>query len=282
MVVVLDELRLLSWALPLIGRIEQRGGISVATQPELFEARVAHELHRHGATPDYEYLAGVGDTSVDFRAPGQLEFLIEVVSLRTSEGANAAVRQRGPVFKFSLSTENLRDEDHERESIEFELMLVQRKLGEKVFEGGQVVKFPPVEPSRKHVLMMDVRGIMGGGEEMQYLRQDLLQVTYGHWGVDRVGGRAIPLGMPVPGADGTMQNLHGIFENIEGHPLRAAPLLRERIHAIHFVCERSYEAGEIPGPDASYLVPNKSLIPTQAEFARFKEQYPLTGAEAKP
>jgi hypothetical protein len=36
-----------------------------------------------------------------------------------------------------------------------------------------------------------------------------------------------------------------------------------------------YTASEIPGPDASYLVPNRRLIQTEEEFARFKEQYPL-------
>jgi hypothetical protein len=275
MEVVLDELRSLPWASPLIARIDQRGGISVDTQPELFEARVAHELHRVGSIPEYEFMAGVGDTSVDFRIPGQPEFLVEVVSLRTSEGVQAAVRRRGHFVEHRLSTESLRTEGHQRQSIESELILVQQKLGEKVLERDHVVKFPSVESVRKHVLVMDVRSVMGGGEEMKYLRHDLLQVTYGHWGMDHVGGRRIRLGMQAPAADGSIQSLRGIFEDIEVHPLRAAPLLRERIHAVHFVCERMYTASEIPGPDASYLVPNRRLIQTEEEFARFKEQYPL-------
>lgn len=275
MEVVLGELRSVPWASPLVGRIDRRGGISVATQPELFEARVAHELHRLGVEATYEYMAGVGGTSVDFHTPGHPEFLIEVVSLRTSEGVQAAVRRHGPFIEHRLSTENLRTEDYQRESIESELVLVQQKLGEKVLEKGKVVKFPATDPSRRHVLVMDVRSIMGGGEEMKYLRDDLLQVTYGHWGVDQVGGRRIRLGMSVPSADGTMQSLQGIFENVEAHPLRAAAILRERIHAIHFVCERMYNADEIAGPDASYIVPNLSLIRTKEEFARFKAQYPL-------
>lgn len=275
MKVVLSELGPLMWASPLVGRIEQRGGISVATQPELFEARVAHELHRMGNAPYYEYGAGVGETSVDFRIAGQPEFLIEVVSLRTSEGAQAAVHSRGPLTEFRLSTENLGVEGRERETIEKEVLLVQQKLGEKVLADGQVVKFPPAEPGRVHVLIMDVRGLFGGGEDMRSLKPELRVATYGYSGVDELGGRHIRLGMHVPASDGTMQPLRGIFEDVPGHPLRAATLLRERIHAVHFVYETSYEEGEILTGNANYIILNSNLLRTKEDDAAFREGYVL-------
>ena len=53
--------------------------------PLLFEVRFAFELHRCGVAADYEHVAGVGASSVEFRIKGPQEWLIELLSIRESQ-----------------------------------------------------------------------------------------------------------------------------------------------------------------------------------------------------
>ena len=61
------------WAEPLLAHLDQAGGLITANVPLLFEVRFAYELHRIAATVDYEYRAGVGDSTVDFHVHGERE-----------------------------------------------------------------------------------------------------------------------------------------------------------------------------------------------------------------
>lgn len=61
MIGVIERLWSVSWALPLVNTIEQRGGLTFSTKPLLFEARVALALVLAGIDPvHYEFPAGVG------------------------------------------------------------------------------------------------------------------------------------------------------------------------------------------------------------------------------
>ena len=66
------------WAQPLLRNLEQRGGVLQANMPLLFEVRYAYELHRRDCSAEYEYLTGVGDSSVDFRIPVTSDWLVEL------------------------------------------------------------------------------------------------------------------------------------------------------------------------------------------------------------
>lgn len=62
----LDIIRGESWAKELVARVADGGGLSTANMPFLFEARFGLALHDCGIVPEYEYAAGVGETTVDF------------------------------------------------------------------------------------------------------------------------------------------------------------------------------------------------------------------------
>jgi hypothetical protein len=97
----LDILRGVAWAAPLAKRIGNSGGLSAANMPFLFEARFALALHDCGITPEYEYAAGVGDTTVDFRFGS---WLVELYSLDESEALKAATWQKDSVSGRVLAT----------------------------------------------------------------------------------------------------------------------------------------------------------------------------------
>ena len=129
MEVVLADLKNVSRASPLIDSIDKQGGIQPETQPLLFEARIARELQRQGIQFDYEHEARDGETkSIDFRIEGDPEFLIEVVSLRTSEGVKEASYDQDDWFGFRMSSYNLNDKVLEKQSEEFEITVAQGKL----------------------------------------------------------------------------------------------------------------------------------------------------------
>ena len=68
--IIIDELRNVDWAMPILQRLSDNGGLKTENMPLLFELRYAHELHVRGIVADYEYDAGVGGPA-DERRSGQ-------------------------------------------------------------------------------------------------------------------------------------------------------------------------------------------------------------------
>ena len=273
MEVVLADLKNVSRASRLIDLIDKQGGIQPETQPFLFEARIARELQRQGIQFDYEHEARDGETkSIDFRIEGDPEFLIEVVSLRTSEGVKEASYDQDGWFRFGMSSYNLDDKVLEKQSEESEITVAQGKLVEKV------QKFPEPQPGRLHIIVADVRGLgapaPAGAIGISDLREYLRLVTYG-WGCEyRFEGHPPErLSMSIPQKDGTHRRIQGVFEDGADRPL-FAPLLRERIHAIHFVREKSFTPGEIIS-SASCMVPNRHLVKSEESWDALASAYPL-------
>src|SRR5712692_1244714 len=93
------ELSTVSWASPLLARLSRAGGITNENMPLMFEVRFAQELHRAGVTAEYEFHAGVGDSSVEFRLDTTPTWLIELVSVRASDAAKRAIRQVGLIYE---------------------------------------------------------------------------------------------------------------------------------------------------------------------------------------
>lgn len=59
----------------------------------MFEVRFAQELQLAGVTAEYEFRVGVGDSTVEFRLNTTPTWLIELVSVRTSDAARRATRK---------------------------------------------------------------------------------------------------------------------------------------------------------------------------------------------
>jgi len=239
---VIRALRSVGWATPLIRRFEEAGGPSVATMPLMFEIRFAYELHRAAAVAEYEYPAGVGDSSIDFRIRSSPEWLVELVSVRESEGLRRATHESGP-FRTKLLSSRAADP---AQSEEAEMIAALQRIAQKVYVDGAPTKFP--EPNgRIHAILADMRGYLGeGGDEYDY--QQMAN-----------GSRAIPASEGWRIHYWNDEPIRGLFERVDSHPLRAAPFAQARIHMLGFVAESEFEEGEITSK--AFFQPNPNLLP---------------------
>lgn len=255
----IDGLRPVSWAEPLLQRLEASGGICSENMPLMFEVRFAYELWRAGLSADYEYNAGVGNSTVEFRVETSSEWLIELVSIRASQASKRAMRQSGLFWEQTFRT----DSEDEAQSPEAEMITAEQKIGEKVFTSGAPTKFP--EPSGSlHAVVADARGYLDhGGDFFDYLQmahgapafkpRDLWNL---HYWEERPG---------------ELEPIKGLYE--DSNPLQSAKYVQERIHFLGFVCESEFRDDEIP--DRTVLFHNPHLFADHEHAIRAFETYPL-------
>jgi hypothetical protein len=259
---VIERLRSNSWAAPLINAIQQQGGMTFATKPLLFEARVANALLLANVNPiQYEFPAGVGESTIDFRFGARPAWLAEVVSIGRSDAVEAATFHSGPVYGTTLSSPRHSESMEERrQSEEGEALLVIQKIGEKVHDGKAPIKFAAPIPDQYHVVIVDMRGHLGGGDI-----EDWKQIAYGaehvapqfrkYW-LDK-DDRQIPL--------------RGVW-----HPenrMRFASTARERLHAIMFVAEEEYSDGSLS--KGAWIACNPHLFSDEASARAALAHFPL-------
>ena len=258
---VVNELRTVCWASALLRRIDERGGITASNQPLLFEARFAYELFRRGRHVEYEYPAGVGASTIEFRISNSKEWLIELVSVSESDGMRLATHTFGNRFSTFLSSVNLKKtaRAEQKQSEEAEMITAQHKIGEKVLTRGQPTKFP-CPAGAVHAILVDMRGYIGqGGDSIDYR-----QIAYGPDGVPSDRRELIHHWEDKP--------IRGLFETLNKHPAKAAALLQERVHLLGFVAEKEYRENEIA--DKAYWLPNPRLVPPPLE-EEIKRDFPL-------
>jgi hypothetical protein len=254
----IDELRTVSWAGPLLSRLSVAGGLTSENMPLMFEVRFAHELHRSGGTAEYEYKAGVGNSTVEFRIAGSPSWLVELVSVRKSDAMRRATTTRGIVTILNP------DPDTDRSQSESaEVITAEQKIAEKVFAKGGPTKFPK-PASFFHMIFVDIRGYLDAGGD----RLDWLEVTAGASIIPRNRYMGIHYWR---GTHGKLQPVRGLFEN--DNPIHGARYVQERIHVIGFVRERKYVPGEIQ--DSGFYVPNPSLFRSDQEVANAFNSYSL-------
>jgi hypothetical protein len=99
---------------PLRGRhlkVAQTSGDRQQQRAYLWQARVALSIHRLGYEAQYEYRAGEGKQSIDFRVMSRPELLIEAIAIRNSQASNRAgwskEMQGITTFGIALSSTNL-------------------------------------------------------------------------------------------------------------------------------------------------------------------------------
>jgi hypothetical protein len=255
------ELSGVKWAQPLLLRLESNGGLRSENMPLMFEVRYAYELHRAGVTAEYEFAAGVGESTIEFRLQTTPTWLIELVSVRTSDAAKRAIRQVGMVYEQCL----IATPDDPGRGEAGEIITAEYKIGEKVFANKRPTKFPALDGSFR-LIVTDIRGYLDqGGDCLDYR-----EMAYGSSGIPRHSPWAphhleIQPGPPAP--------IRGLFE--AGNPLQAARYVQERIHFLGFVRERDFVDGEIPR--IARHMPNWYLFATQDEARRAYATYPLCG-----
>ncbi len=241
-----DRLRGAAWARLLLKRLGD--DLQAAKRSLRFETRFAAEILRVGVRAEYEFQAGVGNSSVDFRLNGSTTWLIEIVSIEASDAARRICRTDGVIHSYEFTSMA----SDPRSSEEGEMVRVSEKIAEKAR------KFP--EPTRGvfHLIVADMRGylLQGGGD-----RYDCRQIAYGP-------SQVVPefvhywQGMPI----------RGIFE--AGHPSEASAVARERIHFIGFINEERYSEGELRNVRCCYYLPNPLLLTNEDAIRVFKE-FPL-------
>lgn len=214
------------WTQKLVRRVEQDGGVLEANRPLLFEVRFAFELNRSQVSAEYEHPTSVATTSVDFCIHSSAEWLVELVSIRGSRAAGNASIDDGTYFGLTLASIPGFDT---KSSEAGEMLLVQQKIGAKVYAGREV-KFPSVTAGAFHMIVADMRGYLGGIPAVDQF--DYRQIANGAYGVP---DHCVQFWGNEP--------IKGLFEL--GNPLQAAKLVRERVHFLAFVYERLYIEGEL-------------------------------------
>lgn len=233
---LVSEMENVQWAKPLIKKIKSKG-ISRDAKPLLFELRFAAELDglQIYPKPKYEFQAGVGDTDVDFMVQaGDFQWLIELVCVEESDAVKAVTIKEGLFETMLLSSDN----KDKRQSEEAEILLVQQKIGEKVYlrKKGRAVKFPPPSKNSFNVILVDMRGYRGDSASTD--KFDYREIAFGEDGLD---GKLSSHHWP--DKEGQKRPIKGIFD--KNNPLEAMKTVQERIHFIGFVNERKYGAGDM-------------------------------------
>jgi hypothetical protein len=220
----LEALRPLPWARKLVSNIDKRG-MSWEMDDFLFELRFAYDATRAGLQPLYEHPAGVGGSTVDFMLPGDVPWLVELVSIRESTHAKAATITRKLGTGVSVSSMFLggdfpRDPARAKQTPQHELLRVVYKIGEKVFDGEGAIKFPVPDGSAFHMILVDMRGFEGmvGHPDRDHCRQI-------------VGGPGLVDDKDfVERHADTGEAIRGFWDPVNKSP--AALLLRQRVHVV--------------------------------------------------
>lgn len=269
---VLDKLRQVPWASELLKRIDEGGGVVARNKPLLFEARLAYELSKTKLEIQYEFPAGVGDSTIEFKISDTREWLIELVSVCESDGIKQATKTSGNTFSTLLTSDNLIKRNSEnsvpierqKQSVEAEMITAQHKIVEKVFSRGNPTKFP-IPSNAIHGILIDMRGYLGHGGD----RVDYRQIAYGPNGVpDDIKEQILYWeGEPI----------RGLFEKIDSHSAKAATLLQERVHLLGHIAESEYREYEII--EKAYWLMNPFLVSSELED-KLKRTFPLWKSHA--
>ena len=227
---VIDKLRNISWAQPIIKCFNNQGGHVSENMQTMFELRFAFELYKAGYIAENEYNAGVGNSTIDFRIEnGKNSWLIELVSLRTSNAAKKAIKQVGKnEYRQIFSSEFL-----DKQTEEDEMIIAIQKIGEKVYRNNKIIKFPDIESNVYHMIFIDARGYLDQGGD----GYDYRQMALGKNGIPQ---ESIHYSK---NDEGNLEYIKGIFE--ESCPIKSSEYVRGRIHFLGFVNEREYKESEI-------------------------------------
>jgi len=251
-----NELRAVDWTDKLLQRFDQNGGSVSENMPLMFEVRFAYELYLRGVEAQYEYSAGVEDSTIDFRVMSPQEWLIELVSVRESQGLQAATEHHGFFWSRQLSS----DARDERQSEEAEMIVALAKITEKVYSAGKPTKFP-MPSSAFHIVVVDMRGYLGeGGDGLDYSQM-------------ANGALAIPEQEAPARRFWRGEPIRGLFERVDGHPLKGATVAQKRIHFLAFVAESEFREGEIAR--TLQFRPNPHLLTTRDRVQTAYRSFPL-------
>ena len=244
--VAMEELAQVSWARQLLQnlKVAQTSGHGQQQRAYLWEARVALSIHRLGYEAQYEYRAGEGEQSIDFRVMSRPELLIEAIAVRNSQASKRAGWSNEmpgiTTFGVALNSTNL----DQRQTTAGEMVRVVELLA------GKAEKFPAPRPGIYQLIVADIRGYNIGSIDLD----DCAQIALGPGAVKFDANRAFFRGDPV----------RGIFDSGNSHP--SAIRARQKIHGIGLFCGRNVGSPDVLSTRVCVHQANSFLITDQQEL----------------
>lgn len=254
-----------NWASALLKEDKVKSALQIKRDPErilehikqikasLFEVRFAHLIYTLGFTAEHEYKTNVGNSSVDFRINNDPVWLIELTSLHEGE----AVKQATTKSENGIHTYFSTTKPGENAPEIVDIIRAQRAICSKVADkSGNPLKFPEPQNNQYHMIVIDMRSFNAGGIDpydylnIAYGSKSLINIDHGflcrNW-IDQNGREDFVI---------------GLFD--DQHPDSNSKFIRERIHALGFIAEQSYDKG--------HLISNLKIFPNPNFFPK-KEDY---------
>jgi len=232
----------------------------------LFELRYAAEISQLKPLPEYEFRSGFDESSIDFRIQtSEADWRVELLSTMTSEAVEEATQHEGDFFSTVLGS----DLEDPRHSMAGEMILLQQKIGEKVWRKDRAIKFGVPTAGVFQAIIADVRG--AGLALMD--DWDFLQIAYGPQGIAHAKH---PVGQYFRMKDGSRKPVSGLFDpsNVQ----RYTKAFRERIHFVGFCSDETYELGSVH--KNLVMIPNPHMFQTWEEIDDAVSTFPVPGIRA--
>jgi len=300
--IALRVLRGAPWAAQLVAWVTERGGLSTANMPLLFEARFGLALHDCGVAPSYEYAAGVGETTVDFRF-GQ--WLVELYSLAVSDALKAATWEMGSSFgRILMTPPGPGDAKRTQDQLKHDLALldastesdaVKKAIRREVRAEHQKTRAQQDEAFKQSPgaeVVKAIERVLGNASRNGHptkfplpdgSRYSMLVVdarAVGAAGTDpydckliAYGADAVPewIDRHLVDGKGRAHPIRGVFD--AGNPMRDAQHFRERVHFLGIVAEETYARDELQY--FIHLYPNPHLFGSYEEARGTLAAFPL-------
>jgi len=223
---IMLELANQPWVQPIVGGINDNGGLTRGNKDRLLELRFAYALHRAGVTPRYE-IPGEGKSTIDFGFATQgRPWAMELLRLGETQAVKAAtghaVDEHGVPWSGRVLSTVAEDPT---QSTEGETLKAVERICQKCEQGGRPHKFP-VPGEAYHMILVDFRTFLNGGDI-----HDRLHVALGTKCVASQY-RLAWQGQPISGVFSARTAVRGAAE------------VRDRVHFLGFVRERPYKPDE--------------------------------------
>ena len=221
---VMGELADEPWARSLLLDINGNGGLTRVNKAKFFELRFGYALHQVGIIPRYE-VDGEAQSTLDFGlASSGKDWLVELMRLEETEAVRRAtylkVDEDGTEWSSRTLSTNAKAPT---ESEEGETLKAVQRICQKCERDGRAHKFS-VPHSTYHVILVDFRTFLHGGDVY-----DRIHVGLGGAAVREAACRRYWNGNLISGVFSPHTNVRGAAE------------VRNRVHFLGFVCEKSYE-----------------------------------------
>jgi hypothetical protein len=250
----MDDLGNEQWVQPLLGDINNNGGLISANKSRFFELRFGYALHQAGITPQYE-VPGEARSTLDFGFTStDRNWLVELMRLENTLAVLEATKTH--VDEDGVTSDTMHLATGTKNSVEGETLKAVERICQKCEHNRQPHKFPTPSGATSHVILVDIRNFIDEVDD-----DDLITVGLGS---EFVSHTKIRLKWE--------ENLiYGVFN--KQNSLKGAKEARERVHFIGFVNETEYSAGGLAAK--TQFIANPFLFATDSDVKNTIADWPL-------